>query len=122
MSSAFLRPRSKFCYATTTKTGTTTAALQFSGPAITVAARFLWVYINTVEIEFDPAKNATNVAKHGVSLQVAEAFDWNMAFEREDDRFDDGKVRFVALGPIGDNLCADIGRRLRRRRDSRDQP
>lgn len=57
-----------------------------------------------MKIEFDPAKDATNIAKHGVSLQAAEEFDWDTAFEREDDRFDYGEVRFVALGLIGDRL------------------
>jgi uncharacterized DUF497 family protein len=51
-----------------------------------------------MEIEFDPAKEAGNIAKHGVSLQATEQFDWDTAFEREDDRFDYGEVRFVALG------------------------
>ena len=59
---------------------------------------------NIVEIEFDPAKDRANVAKHGVSLQAAQGFDWNTALEREDDRFDYGEVRFVALGLIGDRL------------------
>jgi uncharacterized DUF497 family protein len=57
-----------------------------------------------VEIEFDPAKDRANVAKHGVSLRAAEGFDWNTPLEREDDRFDYGEARFVALGPIGDRL------------------
>ena len=50
-----------------------------------------------MEIEFDPAKDAANVAKHGISLQAAEEFDWNAAIEREDDRFDYGETRFVAV-------------------------
>lgn len=57
-----------------------------------------------MEIEFDPAKEAGNIAKHGVSLQATEGFDWDTAFEREDDRFDYGEVRFVALGMIGGRL------------------
>ena len=57
-----------------------------------------------MEVEFDPAKDTSNIAKHGVSLQAAKAFDWDMALEREDDRFDYDEVRFVALGPIGDRL------------------
>ncbi|SCX35898.1 BrnT family toxin [Agrobacterium rosae] len=57
-----------------------------------------------MEIEFDPAKDAKNIAKHGVSLQAAENFDWDSAFEREDDRFDYEEVRFVALGMIGGRL------------------
>ena len=62
------------------------------------------MYIIAVEIEFDPAKDATNIAKHGMSLQAAERFDWDTAFEREDDRFDYGEVWFVAMGLIGDRL------------------
>ena len=57
-----------------------------------------------VEIEFDPAKDIANVAKHGLSLRAGEGFDWETALEREDDRYDYGEVRFVALGLIGDRL------------------
>lgn len=57
-----------------------------------------------MKIEFDPAKDVANVAKHGVSLQAASDFDWDTALEREDDRFDYGEMRFVALGLIGDRL------------------
>lgn len=57
-----------------------------------------------MEIEFDPAKDETNIVKHGLSLRAAEGFDWDTAFEREDDRFDYGEVRFVALGLIGNRL------------------
>ena len=53
-----------------------------------------------MEIEFDPAKDEVNRAKHGVSLQAAASFDWETALEREDDRFDYGEVRFVAIGLI----------------------
>ena len=59
---------------------------------------------NKVRIEFDPAKDDTNRTKHGVSLQAASRFDWDMALEREDDRFDYGEIRFVALGPIDGRL------------------
>lgn len=55
-----------------------------------------------MEIEFDPSKDRANVAKHGVSLADAGSFDWNTALEREDDRFDYGEIRFVALGLIRD--------------------
>jgi uncharacterized protein len=57
-----------------------------------------------VKIEFDPAKDATNRAKHGVSLLAATSFDWDTALEREDDRFDYGEVRFVAIGQIESRL------------------
>lgn len=57
-----------------------------------------------MDVEFDPAKDAANVAKHGVSLRVAERFEWDTALEREDDRFDYGEVRFIAIGLIGRRL------------------
>ena len=57
-----------------------------------------------MEIEFDPAKDKANIAKHGISLRAAEGFDWNTAYEREDNRFDYGELRFVAIGRIGDRL------------------
>jgi uncharacterized protein len=53
-----------------------------------------------VKIEFDPAKDDINRAKHGISLLAAASFDWDTALEREDDRFDYGEARFVAIGQI----------------------
>ena len=55
-----------------------------------------------MEIEFDPSKDRANIVKHGVSLADAGSFDWDTALEREDDRFDYGERRFVALGLIRD--------------------
>jgi uncharacterized protein len=57
-----------------------------------------------VDILFDPAKDRANRKKHGVSLGVAAHFDWATALEREDDRFDYGEVRYVALGYIESRL------------------
>jgi uncharacterized DUF497 family protein len=58
-----------------------------------------------VKIEFDPAKDEINRAKHGMSLDAAANFDWETALEREDDRFDYGEIRFVAIGLIDSRLC-----------------
>ena len=41
-----------------------------------------------LRIEFDRAKNETNQAKHGISLQAATGFVWHTALERVGDRFD----------------------------------
>ena len=57
-----------------------------------------------MRIEFDPAKDETNRRKHGVSMQATDGFDWDTALEREDDRFDYGEARFVAIGLIDDGL------------------
>lgn len=61
-----------------------------------------------MEVEFDPAKDVANIAKHGVSLQAAGQFEWDTALEREDDRFDYGEIRLVALGLIGDRLYVPV--------------
>jgi uncharacterized protein len=57
-----------------------------------------------VRVEFDPAKDDINQSKHGISLAGATRFDWDTAIEREDDRFDYGEVRFVAIGQIDARL------------------
>jgi uncharacterized protein len=57
-----------------------------------------------MNVEFDPAKDNINKAKHGVSLQATARFDWGTAIEREDDRFDYGETRFVAIGLIDSRL------------------
>jgi uncharacterized DUF497 family protein len=57
-----------------------------------------------VKVTFDPAKDDINRRKHGISLQAATNFDWETAIEREDDRFDYGERRFVALGLITTQL------------------
>jgi uncharacterized protein len=62
------------------------------------------VHNNSVKIEYDPAKDNINRAKHGISLADATRFDWDTALEREDDRFDYGEVRFVAIGLIDARL------------------
>lgn len=61
-----------------------------------------------MKIAFDPAKDEANRDKHGISLQAAIDFDWDTAFEREDDRFDYGEVRFVAIGLIEARLYVMI--------------
>lgn len=62
------------------------------------------MHIKEVRIEFDPAKDEINRKKHGVSLQAAAGFEWDSALEREDDRFDYGERRFVAIGLIDSRL------------------
>jgi len=51
-----------------------------------------------MKIEFDPEKDAINLAKHGVSL--ARAADLEILAFIEDDRNDYGEVRYRAWGLI----------------------
>jgi len=51
-------------------------------------------------MEFDPAKDAANLAKHGVSLALAVELDWEAALVWIDDRFEYAELRVIALAPI----------------------
>lgn len=57
-----------------------------------------------MEIEFDPAKDAANLSKHGVSLARAADMDLGAARVVEDDRTNYGEARFIALGTIGSRV------------------
>lgn len=58
-----------------------------------------------MNIEFDPAKNAANIAKHGLSLADFSGFDetpWIVV----DDRKDYGETRYLGIGRIdGSGHC-----------------
>jgi uncharacterized protein len=52
-----------------------------------------------VDIAFDPAKDASNLAKHGLSFADFTGFDMDPVVRR-DDRFDYGESRYRAYGRI----------------------
>lgn len=58
-----------------------------------------------MRITFDPAKNATNLAKHGMPLHAAVDMDMGAALVRVDDRADYGETRYEAIGPLKGRLC-----------------
>ena len=57
-----------------------------------------------MEIEFDPAKDAVNVAKHSVSLALAKQVEWDGAVVVPDCRHDYGELRHYAIAYIGRRL------------------
>ena len=57
-----------------------------------------------MKIEFDPAKDAANVQKHGVSLALANDLDWDTALTWFDPRHNYGEPRQCALELLGDRL------------------
>ena len=59
-----------------------------------------------MNVTFDPAKDAANVAKHGVSLTEAAGFEWGSVVVWPDTRRDYGEARMVALGYIGLRIMA----------------
>lgn len=52
-----------------------------------------------MKIEFDPAKDAANQEKHGVSLALAGDLDWEASLVWVDDRVEYGETRMIALAP-----------------------
>ena len=52
-----------------------------------------------MQIEFDPAKDAANQTKHGVSLSVASELNWEAALVWVDERFEYSETRMIALAP-----------------------
>ena len=54
-----------------------------------------------MEIEFDPAKNENNRAKHGVPLFEADGIKWGPVWALPDERRDDGELRVVGFAYIG---------------------
>ena len=54
--------------------------------------------------DFDPIKDSTNLARHGVSLALADKLDWDAALVWVDDRFAYDEVRMIALAPEADIL------------------
>lgn len=52
-----------------------------------------------MRIDFDPAKDASNTEKHGVSLAFAAELDWLDALVWVDDRHEYGETRMIALAP-----------------------
>lgn len=52
-----------------------------------------------MRIEFDPDKDASNQAKHGLSLNLAALLDWEHALVWVDDRHAYGELRMIALAP-----------------------
>lgn len=53
---------------------------------------------------YDLAKQAANVAKHGVFFAAADAFEWETAYIEADRRRAYGETRFIATGLIGERV------------------
>jgi uncharacterized DUF497 family protein len=71
-----------------------------------LTADFIVDTVNPVEVTFDPAKDAENIIKHGVSLQRAEEFDFDSARLDLDDSQDYGEERWNLIGWLDARLYA----------------
>lgn len=61
-----------------------------------------------MNVTFDPAKDAVNLAKHGVSLADAAGLEWDTAVVWPDRRHDYDEARMIALGYIGLRIMAAV--------------
>lgn len=57
-----------------------------------------------MRVTLDPSKDASNQAKHGVSLSLAQELEWADMQAWPDERKDYGERRVVGLVPLGDRL------------------
>lgn len=62
------------------------------------------IYNNWMDIAYDPAKDASNANKHGVSLGTAADFEWDEALTWVDERQAYGEIRMCAIGYISNRL------------------
>ncbi len=63
-----------------------------------------------MKVAFDPAKDAENRRRHGISLGRAEDFDFATAHYANDDSQDYGETRVVAIGWLDAHLYALVFR------------
>jgi uncharacterized DUF497 family protein len=62
-----------------------------------------------VEIDFDPAKNAENIASRGLDFaDVARLWREGPVIEIEDHRADYGEVRMIAVGRVFGRVCVAV--------------
>lgn len=57
-------------------------------------------------LEYDNAKNAKNIAKHGIGFNAVQEFEWATAIVSPDNRRDYGEARLLGYGFIGTRLHA----------------
>lgn len=62
------------------------------------------MYNKMISIEFDPAKNEANIAKHGVDMALGEEFEFDTALVTVDRRQIYGEIWHVATGYIKGRL------------------
>lgn len=55
-------------------------------------------------MEFDAAKNAANIAKHGVSFEEISLFEWESAATERDTRRRYGELRLISYGMVKGRL------------------
>jgi len=57
-----------------------------------------------MKIEYDNAKNAINIKKHGIAFDAVHDMDQSTSFTVEDSRHNYGEQRFITMGFIHERL------------------
>lgn len=57
-----------------------------------------------MKLTFDPHKNGVNLAKHGLSLDLAEELEWDTLEYKPDTRREYGELRQIGYAIAGDRL------------------
>ena len=57
-----------------------------------------------MDYEWDEDKNKKNISQHQVDFRIADHFDWYEALIIEDERYEYGEQRFIAVGFIDTTL------------------
>lgn len=57
-----------------------------------------------MNIIYDSTKDASNFAKHGISLQLANFLEWERLYAKIDERADYGELRVIGYAPFDDRL------------------
>ncbi|MGY6274783.1 BrnT family toxin [Methylomonas sp. MgM2] len=57
-----------------------------------------------MDISFDPDKDISNQAKHGVSLADVHRIEWDMLWAKPDTRRQYGEARMIGYAPIEDRV------------------
>lgn len=64
-----------------------------------------------MSFELDPMKDESNRAKHGLPLDLGSEIFKRDFIEEQDERFEYGEPRFVAIGPVApldDRICVVV--------------
>ncbi len=59
-------------------------------------------------IVFDPAKNAQNIARRGLSFQLVAQLEWDRALLFEDARKDYGETRLIVMSPMAGRIYVAV--------------
>ena len=61
-----------------------------------------------MKFEWDENKNRENIKKHEISFQIAKTIFLRNTVDYEDDRYDYGELRYIALGLLANGVVISV--------------